>query len=311
VQGGGDVNQNYEKLLGLPNNFGQTGFPTIGANLIMPYGGSQFNYGMSQIISTLDENMTKVWGKHQIAFGGRYRHERFGYLPDRNADTVAFSNQATAVYDPATGANYGAKANTGSPDADFFLGAASSYSQVKNAPFGRFREQEMDFYIQDNYRINSRFTLNLGLRWEMHPAPFTENGLIPSFDLKHDALVLPNPIQFYIDKGFTTQAIVTNMQNLGVKFENSKEAGIPSAGIFNSNANINPRVGFAYVPFSMKLGTVIRGGYGDYIYPVPVRNSCAFPSPHCRCLPAIHGITPARRNPRTGSPTTCFAIRRP
>jgi hypothetical protein len=42
VQGGGDVNQNYEQLLGLPNNFGQSGFPTIGSNLIMPYGGSQF-----------------------------------------------------------------------------------------------------------------------------------------------------------------------------------------------------------------------------------------------------------------------------
>ncbi|MGC2659575.1 MAG: carboxypeptidase-like regulatory domain-containing protein, partial [Bryobacteraceae bacterium] len=83
VQGGGDVNEDYEALLGLPNNFGQSGFPTIGSNLVMPYGGSQFNYGMSQILSTLDENLTKVLGKHQLAFGGRYRHERFGYLPDR------------------------------------------------------------------------------------------------------------------------------------------------------------------------------------------------------------------------------------
>ena len=277
VQGGGDVNQNYENLLGLPNNFAQSGFPTIGANLIMPYGGSQFNYGMSQIVSTLDENMSKILGKHQMAFGGRYRHERFGYLPDRNADTIAFSNQATAVYDPATGANYGAKPNTGYQDADFFLGAASSYSQVKNAPFGHFREQEMDFYFQDNWRVNNRLTVNVGLRWEMHPAPHTEDGIIPAFDLKNDALMLPNPLQFYVDKGYTTQAIVTNMQNLGVKFETPKQAGIPSAGIFNSNFNINPRVGFAYIPFSARIGTVIRGGYGDYIYPVPVRNSVRVP----------------------------------
>src|SRR5260370_22808957 len=92
VQGAENSNQNYEKLLGLPNNFGQSGFPTIGANLIMPYGGSQFNYGMSQILSTLDENMTKIWGKHKMAFCGRYRHERFGYLPHRNADTTALMN---------------------------------------------------------------------------------------------------------------------------------------------------------------------------------------------------------------------------
>jgi carboxypeptidase family protein len=276
VQGGGDTNQNYESLLGLPNNFGQSGFPTIGANLLMPYGGSQFNYGMSQILTTIDENLTKIWGNHQFQFGGRYRHERFGYLPDRNADTIAFTNQATAIYDPATKANYGALANTGFADADFFLGAASSYSQVKNAPFGRFREQEIDLYLQDNFRVNSRLTLNLGLRWEMHPAPHTEAGILPSFDLKNDALVLPNPLQFYVDKGYTTQAIVTNMQNLGVKFETPEQAGIPKAGIFNSMRNFNPRIGFAYTPF-VKWGTVVRGGYGDYIYPVPIRNSVRVP----------------------------------
>ena len=282
-QGAGDVNQNYEKILGLPNNFSQTGFPNIGqnpfnsTNLIMPYGGSQYNYGMSQIISTADENMTKIWGNHQFQFGGRYRHERFGYLPDRGADAIMFSNLATGLYDPATGANYGAKPNTGYADADFFLGAASSYSQVKNAPFARYREQEFDTYFQDNFRVTKNLTLNLGLRWEVHPAPHTEDGLLGSFDLKNDALVLPNPISFYIDKGYTTQAIATNLQNLGVKIETPKQAGIPSSGIFNSNANFNPRIGFAYTPFGGKWGTVLRGGYGEYIYPVPVRNSVKVP----------------------------------
>ena len=280
VEGGGDTNQNYEKQLGLPNNFGQSGFPAIGATgsvLLMPYGGSQFNYGMSQMLSTVDENLTKVWGKHQLAFGGRYRHERFGYLPDRSSDQIQFSNQATSNYDPATGTNYGGLPNAGYADADFFLGAASSYSQQKNAPFGRFRLQEFDFYVQDNFRVNSKFTLNLGLRWEAHPAPHTENGLIPTFDLANNALMLPNPVQFYVDKGFTTQAIITNLQNLGVKFESPQQANLPQAGIFNNLRNINPRVGFAYTPFGSRWGTVLRGGYGDYIYPVPVRNSVRVP----------------------------------
>jgi hypothetical protein len=277
VQGAGDVNQNYEKLLGLPNNFGQSGFPTIGANLIMPYGGSQYNYGMSQILSTLDENMTKIWGKHEFQFGARYRHERFGYLPDRQADTIAFSNQATAVYDPATASNYGARPNTGYQDADFFLGAASSYSQVKNAPFGHFREQEFDFYFQDDFRVSRKLTINAGLRWEMHPSPHTQDGLALSFDLAHNALVLPNPVSFYIDKGYTTQAIITNLQNLGAKFETPEQAGIPKSGIFDSNFNFSPRLGFAYTPFSSRWGTVIRGGYGGYIYPVPIRNSMRVP----------------------------------
>lgn len=273
VQGAGDVNQNYEKLLGLPNNFGQSGFPEIGGNLIMPYGGSQYNYGMNQMLTNFDHNMTKIAGKHQIQFGGRYRHERFGYLPDRAADVINFSNQATAVYDPATGANYGARPNTGFVDADFFLGAASSYSQQKNAPFGHFREQEFDLYVQDNYRVNRSLTLNLGLRWEGHPSPYTKDGLNVTFDLKNNALVLQNPIQSYIDKGFTTPTIVQNMRDLGVKFTNPEAAGVQNTGLNNSWGNFGPRLGFAYTPFHGKWGTVIRGGYGGYIYPVPIRNS--------------------------------------
>jgi hypothetical protein len=128
---------------------------------------------------------------------------------------------------------------------------------VKNAPFGHFRVQEFGFYFQDNFRVNNRFTINAGLRWEMHPAPHTEDGLIPTFDLAHNALMHPNPVQFYVDKGYTTQAIITNMQNLGVKFETPQQAGFPSAGIFNNMANFNPRCGFAYTPFSSKWGAVI------------------------------------------------------
>jgi hypothetical protein len=97
-----------------------------------------------------------------------------------------------------------------------------------------------------------------------------------TFDLKNDAIVLPQPTSYYVQNGFTTQAIITNLQNLGVKFETPKQAGLPAAGISNSMANFNPRLGFAYTPPFAKWGTVIRGGYGEYIYPVPIRNSVRY-----------------------------------
>ncbi len=276
VQGNQASLANYEQQLGLPNNFGQIGFPAIGSNLTMPYGGSQWYYGMSQMIATLDQNFNKVAGKHQLAFGGRVRHERFSYLSDRSPDSISFSNQATAIYDPTTGANYGAKPNTGYQDADFFLGAASSYSQNKNAPFNKASLNEYDLYIQDNYRIGNHLTVNLGLRWEMHPAPVANDHNFMTFDFKNDAIVLGKPISDFIANGYTTQALVTNLQNLGVKFETPQQAGISSNGFENSMANVLPRAGFAWTPTFAPRGMVVRGGYGEYIYPVPVRNSVRY-----------------------------------
>ncbi|MBL8228203.1 MAG: carboxypeptidase regulatory-like domain-containing protein [Bryobacterales bacterium] len=276
VEGNPASQANYEAQLGLPNNFGQTGFPAIGTNLIMPYGGSQWNYGMNQRVDNVDQNMNKIWGKHQFAFGGRYRHERFGYLSDRSPDMVDFSRLATAVYDPATGANFGIRPNTGYQDADFFLGAASNFTQRLNAPFGRSRLQSFAGYIQDNYRVSRRLTLNLGMRWEGLPAPHSDGGNYATFSRKDNAIILKHPMEHYYKIGYTTEAIVTNLRNLGAKFMTPKEAGLPEAGFFGYWNNFLPRVGFAWVPGFGKGGTVIRGGYGRYLYPVPIRNSVRY-----------------------------------
>ena len=276
VEGNQASQKNYEKQLGLPNNFGQIGFPDIGANLIMPYGGSMWNYGMSQRLSTIDENLNKIWGKHEFAFGFRYRHEKFGYLSDRSPDQVAFTNLGTAIYDPATGANYGARANTGYADADFFLGLGASYNQRRNAPFNDCSLREFALYFQDNYRVSQRLTLNLGLRWEAHPAPRARNDYLVTFDLKSTSLVLPRPLEYYVEKGLTSQAILTNLKNLGVNFATPEQVGLPSRGFYGSNKNFLLRLGFAYTPSIGRNGTVIRGGYGEHIYPVPVRNSIRY-----------------------------------
>jgi hypothetical protein len=276
VEGNEASMANYEQQLGLPNNLGNIGFPAIGANLVMPYGGSQWNYGMNQRLSTLDENLNKIWGKHQFAFGARWRHEKFGYTSDRSPDQIAFTNLATAIYDPTTGANYNAKANTGYQDADFFLGAASSYSQNRNAPFNMVNLDEYDFYLQDNFRVSQRLTINMGLRWEAHPSARPASDLMVTFDAKNNAIATPRPLDYYLQNGYTTQAIVTNLRNLGAKFETFDQGGIPKGGFNGNNANILPRVGFAYTPSFGRNGTVIRGGYGEYVYPVPVRNSIRY-----------------------------------
>jgi hypothetical protein len=273
VGGGGNPLLDYESILGLPNNFGEKGFPTIGSNLIMPYGGTMYQYQENQIISNIDENLTKIVGKHQLLFGARYRHERFGYLPDRSADSVSFSaGETTGLLDGTTVASNtdSALPNTGYQDADFFLGGASSYSVTQEAPYIHFHDMEFDGYFQDNWRVSRNLTVNIGARYEAHPAPWLKYGLMESFDLKNDAVALPNPISYYVSAGYTTQTIVNNLENLGVVFETESQAGFPANGIKNEDFTIGPRLGLAYT--LGKYGTVIRGGYGRYIYPVPVRN---------------------------------------
>ncbi len=268
---GGKPFTNYETMLGIPNNFGELGFPSIASGAIMPYGGTQFQYGLSQIISNIDENLTKTVGRHQMQFGGRYRHERFGYY-GQTYDYVNFGNYATALVDPTTGTGFGATTNTGNINGDLYLGAASSYQVGLPPPYVHFHDMEFDAYFQDNFHLSRNLTINLGLRYENHPGAWTKDGLTQSFDFKNKAVVMTNPTSFYVAHGYTTQAIINNLQNLGVKFETPSQAGFPSSMMKNYPFTFSPRVGFAYQLFGGQHGLVLRGAYGRYIYPMPVRN---------------------------------------
>jgi hypothetical protein len=276
---GGTPFADFESKLGTPNNFGEGGFPAFGSGELLNgnwgYGGTQFIYGLSQIVSNIDENLTKTIGKHQMQFGGRYRHERFGDLPDESADQIQFNGQGTGIvtnYNPATPTVITQAPNTGGDDPDAYLGASSYYSVTQESPYAHFRDMEFDGYFQDNYHVSRNLTANLGLRWEDHPAPWTKYGLYNAFDYSRDAVVLQAPPATLISEGYTTQAIITNMQNLGAVYETPAQAGFPSVLMENYPLTFSPRVGIAYQPFGGKHGTVIRGAYGRYIYPMPTRS---------------------------------------
>jgi hypothetical protein len=263
----------FESEMGLPNNFGEAGFPEI-ENIVFPPNGTQFIYGVSQIIDTLDENLTKTVGKHQMVFGGRYRHERFGFQPDMTSDNVQFNGYGTALLNPSTIStnSYTPDSNTGQVNADFFLGAAEIYSVNKQPVYEHFHDMEFDAYFQDNYHIARSLTLNLGLRWEAHPAMWEKYGAFNAFDLKHDAMVFASPISNLISEGYTTQAAINNDEFDGVKFETAQQAGMPSKLLDDDDDVFGPRFGVAWQPFG-KWGTVLRGAYGLYSYLEPLYTS--------------------------------------
>jgi hypothetical protein len=278
---GGTPLADFETQLGTPNNFGEPGFPNIGINGLLNskggYGGTQFVYGLSQIVQNLDENLTKTTGRHQMQFGFRYRHERFGDLPDELADSINFTGHGTQIYDPTSGTAYSPVANTGGDDPDEFLGNVGSYTVTQEPPFEHAHDYEFDAYMQDNFHVSRNLTVNLGLRWEDHPALWVKNGIFSSFDYKNDAMVLSTSTSNLISEGYTTQAIITNMTKIGAVYETPQQAGFPSTLLRNYPLNFLPRVGVAYQPFGSTHGTVIRGAYGRYIYPMPTRSYIKLP----------------------------------
>jgi hypothetical protein len=86
-----------------------------------------------------------------------------------------------------------------------------------------------------------------------------------SLDFKTNALVLAATPATLISEGYTTQAIITNDENIGMTFETPQQAGMPANTLMrNYNLNFLPRAGLAYQ--LGKRGTVIRGAYGRYTY---------------------------------------------
>jgi hypothetical protein len=270
---GGTPGVNFEQEMGLPNNFGEPGFPYF-ENLVFPVNGTQWIYGVTQIIDNLDENMVKTVGKHQLQFGGRYRHERFGSRPDEAQDNIQFNGYGTGQLNSSTISSnaYTNNANTGQLNADFYLGAPQIYSVNKQASYQHMHDMEFDAYIQDNYHVARDLTVNIGLRYEAHPAMWEKYGLMSSFDLKNDAMVLGAPVATLISEGYTTQAAINNDIYDGAKFETAQQAGMPDKLLNDDNSVFEPRLGVAWLPFG-HWGTVVRGGFGMYAFPVPFRSS--------------------------------------
>jgi hypothetical protein len=290
---GTNINTNYEQLLNLPNNFGEVGFPSITGQLVGLGSSQSGNSKQVQINSLLDENLTKVWGHHQILFGGRITHTRQSNVPNGIADLITFGANSVALYDTGTGTNWTGLPNTGNANAGFFLGSAGGYTVNLEAPRVSYHQWGEALYVQDNFHVRDNLTLNVGLRYEAHPALWTDNGLMNSFDLKNDAMVLASTTDQLIARKYTTQAIITNDKNLGMIFETPQEAGLPANTLLKSyDFNLLPRMGVAYTLNRSRWSPVIRGGYGMYLSDTPLQDF------------ANH---PENNNPLTASYTQSFS----
>jgi carboxypeptidase family protein/TonB-dependent receptor-like protein len=190
----GNVGQPDYKALGFvsganpPSPF--CGFPAVnfnGSAGYAPWGALSFfisDQGVFQATYTAYDNVSYTHGRHNFKFGFEIHHSRFrgigapGYL-----DGVLNFDGVNAFSDPLQLCPTPTSCSTDLQD--YLAGALGSGNQILVNPqqelttLGFNREA---LYFSDNFRLNSRVTVNLGLRYELEPAILVDNNSAGNFD---------------------------------------------------------------------------------------------------------------------------------
>ena len=182
--------------------------------------------------------MSWTRGKHIMKFGFDLIHDRaLGSNINANAYGIY---SFTGIY---TGNGFG----------DFLLGIPNTSQLASINPNRYLRGITSGIFAQDQYRVNSKLTLNYGIRWQIEP-PYTDgHGALYTWDQATGGLVVPN----------NALGLVSRFYPKSIPVMSAQQAGYPANLIHTDWRLFEPRVGFAYKPFAGGK-TVIRGGYGIY-----------------------------------------------
>jgi len=232
--------------------------PDVSITGFYPTGGGNPTRQRGQIIQVLD-NLTWNKGKHNFKFGADFKR-----LTDH--DDNVFGNYSSGVYNFTSGSSVG----IGDPYTAFLLGYPdSTQNATVNKPTMDGLGYSYAFYGQDDWKITPNLTLNLGLRYELHP-PLKETNYNTAFFQPaytgtsstglavSGAMVVPN------DKALTyTDSDLANAI-APMPILTAKQAGLPDTLRYTYKEDWGPRIGFAWRPYGNDK-TVLRGGWGRFV----------------------------------------------
>ena len=137
--------------------------------------------------------------------------------------------------------------------ANYLLGLPVQTSVEELRDILRQRFYWLGAYVQDDFKVTPRLTLNVGLRWDYNRPPYDAGDVYAGFDPSTGNVVVPNE-----------QTPISPRWPANLPVMTAAEAGVPERGLRHSDTNnYAPRFGFAWRP-SNDSQTVIRGSYGVF-----------------------------------------------
>jgi len=244
-------------------------FPTFNFSAgtgFTPIGRDKTGVTQSKTIQFTD-NLSWTRGKHTFKTGIDARRVRYAdietFLPSDDFGQFTF-NDTNPLQPIFTGNSFG----------DFLEGEPTTIFFAVSSPDVAGTAWEYSVFSQDEYQLNSRITLNYGLRWQLLPGFNEDGGNLANFDQRSNSIVVPNSLAAYLAQqdiqasnlGFQQSF---NACNLGytalpcTSYVTASQDHLPQSLRNTYKGNFQPRVSLAYRPFN-DTKTVIRAGFGVF-----------------------------------------------
>jgi hypothetical protein len=199
----------------------------------------------------VNDNLTWVKQKHTLKAGVFYQRNRkdqpaWGNINGQFSFGTGFTAPSPCPADTTCG----------DPLASALLGQFDSFDQSTARPLGKFRYNQVEFYVQDTWKIRPPLTLDYGMRFAWIPPQYDANNQVALFDPY--SYNPANAVTIDPNSGNIITADGGDPLN-GMKFANQNQ--IPKRGWDSRGIMAEPRFGFAYD----LLGThksILRGGFG-------------------------------------------------
>jgi hypothetical protein len=220
--------------------------PIIGISGLFSLGGT-YNDDFLTAINSLQtgDQFSFSRGRHNLRFGANYEHVQDNYnLPGVKRGTLEFLS-----FDDFLLGQSGAENGTGTSN----IYSVSAQAGITDR---HFRVSNFNAFLQDDVKLTSRLTLNLGLRWDEFGGLSEKDGRLVNF--------WPTIAGNDFSSGSTYSGYV-----VADNFKASIPTGVSKTGSNSptdsarSWSNVGPRIGFAWQPLSTSR-FVTRGGYGIY-----------------------------------------------